>query len=322
MTTRAKAGAKASAKDKPKKERKRLNLGAAQEMLKRGGERVDFYRFDAPETRAAFLMNPPPSNDVFYYYRRALFIPKPDGETKRFFISPRTEHPDKYCPVERAIRALKVHPAEEMRALASEIRPSDQFLSNALVREGTKWDMQQVQYGWRIFRRLVNTVAADLEEGEQDVEGFIDGFGVFDPEAPRIVMVTVEGKGRQKQYDATVTAKTVPEDVLEGLMEKRMDLSEYVVPSPAEEIERAVCEYIGIQDLSELESETEGDREPEKNVEEKPGDDKPQDEDRTASVPPVPEECIGKYSKAKRAERECDECLYEASCKAIKAEDD
>lgn len=244
----------------------RLNYGKMMEDRARFGNssNSEFLRAaQLPQgyTKLRFMMNP--SSDAFYAFRVGGWLRREgeDGEmVAERYVSPTTEDPGAFCPAKQLSEALRKYgksfsgeEANRALALAKELYPKSEFMSNVLVYkpEARAWEHAVFCYGVSIFKGLVDSTRANVDSEDDLDEGYLsDELNFADAEQGRIVSILKEGERKGTTYTVTVTPKTRP--VTEDELSQRVDLDEFCEPTSREELESALCAVFDVDDFSYL----------------------------------------------------------------------
>lgn len=224
----------------------RLNYGKMRQdhdRISAGSSRI--WRAPKGTTKIRLMMLP--DEGLWYVTNREIYVPSVEG-TKKFFISPRSTDPEAYCPAEEAYKLLLQAGRKDE---AKEIRPSNQFFSNAMVNEGKEWKYKIFKYPQSVYNDLMLAEADELDEDALDEEGFLEGGGIIgDPKEGRVLSVHVEEKGGYSRYTTRVTNKPLP--IEPEWATKCQTLDEFLAPDNPDEIEEAILDWLGIEDLEEI----------------------------------------------------------------------
>jgi len=212
-----------------------------------GGKFEDLFSFPEGRTSVRFMPLVEDPND-WVRYRERVWIPAPDGDRRRPFVSVRSQNFHEWCPGYAAYQAIKNKP--EYKDIADQIKPQQELLANALVMTAErKWDIKQVKMSAACFRVVAQCQLDLIEDEEEDAE-FVPNLGFFDPNHGRIVRVSRKGTGLQTKWNANITDKQLP--LKESQMKQRVDFTDLCQPNPIEELEEALCEYLEIGSVQEL----------------------------------------------------------------------
>ena len=233
-----------------------------------------YFRFADGRTQLRLLMNP--HNGLFYVHIVHAFIPGADGKTR--VVSPVTNDPDAYCPVAEAYSALMRSGRKDE---AKAIRPSNRYFMNAVVKKDGKWKPVWLECPHMVWKDIIRATLDEIDE-DDDVADASDLANIADDKTGRMITVRRTTTGQRTEYETTVTTKKIP--AKREWLSNRSDFTEETIPTDVEEIESVLCEYLGIDEISDLIGDAEmpdddADEEVEDDTEEKDDDEDESDDD-------------------------------------------
>ena len=205
------------------------------------------FKFPAGLTKIRIVM--PHKAERWYAPVTFGYIPDAAGKKSRV-TSPKSVDSEAYCPLLETFFALKRMGRDDE---ASEIRPTSRYLVHAMVRtESNRWERKKIELPQTVWEPIARSDIDSLEPGEEDEAGFVEGGGIADPKTGTAVNVRRTGEGNTTKYSVTIGTKAIPvkPEWVKGLE----DLEDDTIPTDAGVIEEAICEYLGLADLSELTS--------------------------------------------------------------------
>lgn len=233
-----------------------------------------YFRFADGRTQLRLLMNP--HNGLFYVHIVHAFIPGPDGKTR--VVSPVTNDPDAYCPVSEAYSALTRSGRKDE---AKAIKPSNRYFMNAVVKKDGKWKPVWLECPHMVWKDIIRATLDEIDE-DDDVADASDLANIADDKTGRMITVRRTTTGQRTEYETTVTTKKIP--AKREWLNNRSDFAEEIIPTDVEEIESILCEYLGIDEISDLIGDAElpnddADEEVEDDTEEKDDEDESDDDE-------------------------------------------
>lgn len=215
---------------------------------------VAWKKLDPGEHRVRFL---PPVQDTG---RLATLVvqcwfddPDSDEEKRKAYYSPRCSDPAAYCPVTAAYKALLNHPDEDMRKLASKIRPEKFYLANVLLFDAAArtWNNEVLYMSSALYKDVARKQIALVDPEDVAEGGVINSLGIADPFKNRVMVIKREGAQLKTKWDVGITDKSLActLDQLEG----RVDLDAMTKTGADERLlEELVCNAVGVSSISEL----------------------------------------------------------------------
>jgi len=214
-----------------------------QDYAEQGSASDKYFRFPDGRTQMRVLMNP--HNGLFYTHILHAFIPNGEGGKTRV-VSPLSQDPDAYCPVAEAHSALiRASRKDE----ANEIRLSDRYFMNAVVKQEGGWKPVWLECPYTVWRDIVRSALDEIDEGDDDVDASSIS-GIADDKDGRLIVVRRKTKGQRTEYETTVGTKKVP--AKREWLDTRSDFAEETIGTNTDEIEDALCVFLGIENLSDL----------------------------------------------------------------------
>lgn len=259
------AKGKSKVAEEPAKKKKPVRSGLDLKAVRRAAAEIEeggkYYTLKPGTHSIRFMQNP--NDNSFFVTSQKVYIPEPtsgkgkdkDKPKKNAFVSPRSLGRDQFCPAQAAYEALVRSGTEVNKKLAKEIKPSHRFYSNAVVKDPktNEWKVVQMEYPPKVFQQVSAHLFAACEDEENELEEgeLLEEDIVSDPETGVIFKITREGTGQfDTEYSVSPTTKKLP--LKQEWLDARVDLSKEAAPSDVDAISDAVCEYLGIDDLSEI----------------------------------------------------------------------
>lgn len=263
-----------------------------------------FWQFPDGKSRVRLIIDS--ETGKFYRPLVEIYVPSAEKSGKtQYFVSPKTEDPEAYDPADEAQRALW---RAGKKDLAQRLRPVNRYLCNAMVfnPKTKEYEHKAVKMPFTVYKWCVQQLATQKDEGDDPHDNFLD-----DKNGTSIVVEKVKGKGDKIEYNTTMGTKRVP--VLKEWREQSEDFDAACKPSDIDAIEKALCDYLDIDDLEELigarsdneeesedeegeedDDESEDEEDDEEEDESDDADDEEEDDDEEYDVPPKAKKRVAK----------------------------
>ena len=233
----------------PQKKKKSLrstrrNLNQMRKDLEASSFSASTFKFPAGLTKMRIIMSP--KAERWYAPVTFGYIPNAEGKKKRV-ISPKSMDSEAHCPLLETFFALKRMGRDDE---ANEVKPTSRYLVHAMIRTENHWERKRIELPQTVWEPIVRSEIDALEPGEEDEDGFVEGGGIADRQTGRIVNVRRIGEGGTTKYSVTIGTKPIPAQ--QEWTKDLGDLEEDTIPTDASTIEEALCEFLGLSDLSEL----------------------------------------------------------------------
>lgn len=188
---------------------------------------------------------PIPGSDIFWVEVQEIYLPKPDGKGVDRFVSPLSQDMEARCPANEAQAILWRTGQKE---LSRAVRANSKYFCNLMVKNGDTWEYKPAKLAFQVWRDLVEHCIEEAEDS--GAEGILESPSLLDDQHGRIITIRRREVNGRIEYKTTVTEAELP--VKKEWLNKCQTFAEQTAPSPVEEIEAALCEFLDVDDLSEL----------------------------------------------------------------------